>query len=119
MAIKDRRVRIEKGIEKLLKKRKEIEEEIKELGFKEVTIQAQKDSFDQEGKQFAQEMEKITALSDNKFKELRKVNGRIEQIKKPDFTGDCPGCGKSLDLENYPMLDLCIGCQQKENNKKR
>ena len=114
-----RAIRIEEAIEKLLARRTKIEKEIKELGQREATNKAQKEDFDKEDKQFDQELEKISALYNNKFAELRKVNIRIKELKEPSFTGNCPECGRPLDIEKNPMLNLCIGCQAKKNNKKR
>lgn len=104
----------------LLEKRTKIEEEIKKTGEQFSSIQ-KKDSEPKSG-QFIADVERNRSLYNARFAELKKVNIRIDELKKGTFTGICPNCGNDIGediLEENPLMSLCIKCQKEVNIKRR
>lgn len=105
-------------IEELLRRRTKTEEEIKELAAKLALIRDQ--DFDRGSGHFFEEVEKVQSLINDAFALLRKINLRIETFSSRTFSSLCLQCGNDIGeefLENNPMRNLCLSCQQKKNNR--
>lgn len=111
----------EEYLQVLLKEREKAEEEIKEMSKREDSIGVRQ--FDRHENEFlAQESQRKQALYNQQFEHLRKINLRIDAVKKGIFKGICPDCKKSIkkeDLFQFPMRERCINCQLEQNNHRR
>lgn len=106
---------LSKCLESLLEKRKRLEAKIDTLA--QALLPPQTD-FD-EG--VRNELESLRlALRGMTYRELRRINIRIEEIKTGRFKGVCPSCQKDIkedDLVDNPLMEKCADCQQKLNGK--
>lgn len=103
--------------EALLEKRKEAEKEVANIAASE----PRSANYD-EGADFAREHILWEGNKDRAFQSLKVVNLRREDVERGRFTGTCPQCKKDIpeaELLEFPLRNLCVECQRKQNGKGR
>lgn len=112
---------LDKVRQNLLRKQKEVEEEIKELDEDDPVLSANYPSASEPASDaWRQETHtKLSTLKGDLLALLGKIKEALSNVKSGQY-GKCSRCGKAIDpkrLEAVPTADLCFACSQKESKK--